>query len=82
MLDGFRQTAFVPFDPVSKRTVATVVDAQGGAHRYAKGAPQVIAELARLDPATLAKYQERGQLACSARLPRAGRRQIGRRQGR
>ena len=58
VLDGFRQTAFLPFDPVSKRTVATVVDAQGGAHRYAKGAPQVIAELARLDPATLAKYQE------------------------
>ena len=34
---------FVPFDPVSKRTVATVVDADGRSHFYAKGAPQVIA---------------------------------------
>ena len=33
--------AFVPFDPVNKRTVATVVDAAGGRRHYAKGAPQV-----------------------------------------
>jgi H+-transporting ATPase len=58
VLDGFRQTAFVPFDPVNKRTEATVVDAQGRERHYAKGAPQVIAELAKLDPATLTKYQE------------------------
>jgi H+-transporting ATPase len=57
VLDGFRQTAFVPFDPVNKRTEATVIDAQGREHNYAKGAPQVIASLARLDPETLAKYQ-------------------------
>jgi H+-transporting ATPase len=56
-LDGFRQTAFVPFDPVNKRTEATVVDAQGKEHHYAKGAPQVIADLAKLDPTTLARYQ-------------------------
>ena len=34
---------FVPFDPVNKRTVATVIDAQGRTIHYAKGAPQVIA---------------------------------------
>jgi H+-transporting ATPase len=56
-VDGYRQTAFVPFDPVNKRTEATVVDAQGGVHHYAKGAPQVIADLAKLDPTTLARYQ-------------------------
>ena len=28
-LAEFKQTAFVPFDPVNKRTVATVVDAKG-----------------------------------------------------
>jgi H+-transporting ATPase len=56
-LEKFKQTKFVPFDPVNKRTVATVVDGSGHAEQYAKGAPQVIAALARLDPATLARYQ-------------------------
>ena len=56
-LTTFKQTGFVPFDPVNKRTVATVVDTAGHAHRYAKGAPQVIAALAGLDPPALAKYQ-------------------------
>ena len=56
-LEKFKQTKFVPFDPVDKRTVATVVDAAGHTEQYAKGAPQVIAALAKLDPATLARYQ-------------------------
>jgi len=55
-LSAFKQTKFVPFDPVNKRTVATLVDAQGRAVEYAKGAPQVIAALANPDAATLAKY--------------------------
>lgn len=55
-LSEFKQTAFVPFDPVNKRTVATVTDAQGHTSEYAKGAPQVIAALAKPDAATLAKY--------------------------
>lgn len=55
-LASFKQTAFVPFDPVNKRTVATIVDAQGRTIQYAKGAPQVIAALAHPDAATLAKY--------------------------
>lgn len=55
-IEGTKQTKFVPFDPVNKRTVATVVDAQGRIHEYAKGAPQVIAALANADAATLARY--------------------------
>ena len=57
-LEKVKQTHFVPFDPVNKRTVATVVDAQGHTYLYAKGAPQVIASLARPDAATLARYQK------------------------
>ena len=55
-IGGTKQTNFVPFDPVNKRTVATVVDAQGKTREYAKGAPQVIAVLANPDAATLARY--------------------------
>ncbi len=36
---------FVPFDPVSKRTEATVRDSDGQTFRVSKGAPQVIAAL-------------------------------------
>jgi H+-transporting ATPase len=44
---------FVPFDPVSKRTVATVAGgADTGTYRVSKGAPQVIADLCAGDPAT------------------------------
>lgn len=57
ILKDTKQTQFVPFDPVSKRTVATVVDAQGRTRLYAKGAPQVIADLAKPDAATLTRYQ-------------------------
>lgn len=55
-LEGTKQTKFVPFDPVNKRTVATVVNAQGQTHEYAKGAPQAIAALVNADSATLARY--------------------------
>ena len=55
-LDDVKQTGFVPFDPVDKKTLATVVDAQGRTHQYAKGAPQAIAELCGLDPVTRGKY--------------------------
>jgi len=42
---SYRQTAFVPFDPVAKRTEATVQDAGGKSFKVSKGAPQVILEL-------------------------------------
>jgi H+-transporting ATPase len=53
-LKTYRQTKFVPFDPVSKRTEATVVDPNGKSMLVAKGAPQVIVELAK-PPAELAQ---------------------------
>jgi H+-transporting ATPase len=44
-LSGYKVTAFKPFDPVSKRTEATVEDAHGSRFKVTKGAPQVILEL-------------------------------------
>ncbi len=45
-LRGYTVTHFQPFDPVHKRTEATVRDADGKRFRVTKGAPQVILELA------------------------------------
>jgi H+-transporting ATPase len=50
--DGQRATRFVPFDPVTKRTEATVSGDGTGQFRVSKGAPQVIAALCAGDPAT------------------------------
>ncbi|MDD4868070.1 MAG: plasma-membrane proton-efflux P-type ATPase [Mycobacterium sp.] len=47
-----RVDKFVPFDPVGKRTEATVRDADGRTFRVSKGAPQVIAALCDGDGAT------------------------------
>jgi H+-transporting ATPase len=44
-LDDYRQIKFVPFDPVSKRTEATVEKPDGGRIKVTKGAPQVILDL-------------------------------------
>jgi len=63
-LDGVEQTAFAPFDPVSKRTMATVVDRDGKTRRDAKGAPQAIAALVKPDAQTLRDY--RGEVAALA----------------
>ncbi len=52
-----KQTAFIPFDPVSKRTVATVVDPSGKTRHFAKGAPQAITALANADAALVGAYQ-------------------------
>jgi H+-transporting ATPase len=53
-----RQTDFVPFDPVNKRTVATLLDAAGKTRHYAKGAPQAITALAKPDAELLSRYQD------------------------
>ncbi len=56
-LDDSRQAAafehidFVPFDPVHKRTQATIRDADGTIFQVTKGAPQVIIDLADLTAA-------------------------------
>ena len=46
----YRQQKFVPFDPVSKRSEARIVDEQGRSVLVTKGAPQVILDLTRPDP--------------------------------
>ena len=43
--EGYRVTHFQPFDPVHKRTEATVQGPDGQAFRVSKGAPQVILSL-------------------------------------
>ena len=55
-LGRFKQTNLVPFDPVNKRTMTTVVDANGKTWQYAKGAPQAISALCKLDPTTEGSY--------------------------
>jgi H+-transporting ATPase len=54
-LDGYRVLHFQPFDPVHKRTEATVTGADGREFSVAKGAPQVILALSanagRVQPA-------------------------------
>jgi H+-transporting ATPase len=45
-LDGYQVMHFQPFDPVHKRTEATVKKADGKLFHVAKGAPQVILEMA------------------------------------
>ena len=51
-LSSYKQDKFVPFDPVHKRTTATVTDDQGKTFQVTKGAPQVIIDLCKLDQAT------------------------------
>ena len=43
-----RQTTFVPFDPVHKRTEASIEDDQGNSFQVTKGAPQVIMQMSDL----------------------------------
>jgi len=49
LLDSYDQIKFVPFDPVSKRTEATIKDTRGNTFKVTKGAPQVILKLAQVD---------------------------------
>ncbi len=69
-LKSFRQINFVPFDPVHKHTEATIQDADGNIFYVAKGAPQVIMEMANLSgdtqthaQQTVASFAERGYRA-------------------
>ncbi|HHO68832.1 MAG TPA: plasma-membrane proton-efflux P-type ATPase [Gammaproteobacteria bacterium] len=57
-LDRFRQVDFTPFDPVRKRTEATVESGPGERFQVAKGAPQVIMEMAGLDGAELQRARQ------------------------
>jgi len=47
-VEAYEQLEFAPFDPVSKRTEATVKGPDGETFRVTKGAPQVIMDLSQL----------------------------------
>lgn len=57
LLAQYRQDAFVPFDPVSKRTEATL-SREGHSFKCTKGAPQVIAQLCGLTGADSQRADE------------------------
>ncbi len=54
-----KQTNLVPFDPVNKRTMTTVIDPKGKTWHFAKGAPQAISAMCKLDPATEKAYDDK-----------------------
>jgi H+-transporting ATPase len=54
----YKVLAFKPFDPVSKRTEATVEDADGNSFKVTKGAPQVIVSLVANKDAISAEINE------------------------
>ena len=55
--DTFTQTAFVPFDPVTKRTEGSAKSADGKEARYTKGAPQVIIDMSALNDESKTKAE-------------------------
>jgi len=57
-MQAYAQEKFVPFDPVHKRTEATVKDSQGKTFKVTKGAPQVIMELCHLEGDVEAKSKQ------------------------
>src|SRR5712691_5301082 len=57
-LQSYQQEKYVPFDPVDKRTEATIKDASSKVFRVSKGAPQVILGLAKLSGTDLEKAQQ------------------------
>jgi H+-transporting ATPase len=58
ILKNYQQEKYVPFDPVNKRTEATIKDASDKVFRVTKGAPQVILALAKLSGADLEKANQ------------------------
>jgi H+-transporting ATPase len=58
VLTGYQQLKFVPFDPVGKRTQATVKDSKDQTFKVTKGAPQVILGLAQVDEDTKGKVDQ------------------------
>ena len=58
VLNAYRQIAYVPFDPVLKRTEATIQDATGKQFKVSKGMPPVIFKLAGLAGSDLAAAQK------------------------
>jgi magnesium-transporting ATPase (P-type) len=57
-LKTYRQVAYVPFDPVAKRTEATIADGAGREFKVSKGMPPVIFKLCDITGDNLAKAQK------------------------
>ena len=55
ILKSYTEVQFIPFDPVEKRTEATVKDSEGRTFKVSKGAPQVVLDLAQVDDNTRQK---------------------------
>src|SRR5882724_8780477 len=58
ILKSYQQEKYVPFDPVDKRTEATIKDTSGKLFRVTKGAPQVILALTNLSGSDLKKASQ------------------------
>jgi H+-transporting ATPase len=58
VLDKYHQENYVPFDPVSKRTEATIKESTGRVFRVTKGATQVILDLVKLSGDDLEKARQ------------------------
>jgi H+-transporting ATPase len=58
VLKNYQQVAFVPFDPVAKRTEATIKGSTGATFKVSKGMPPVIFKLANLAGDDLARGQQ------------------------
>ena len=58
ILKSYQQEKYVPFDPVDKRTEATIKDTSGKLFRVTKGAPQVILALTKLSGSDLIKADQ------------------------
>src|SRR5437867_3083007 len=74
VLKSYQQEKYVPFDPVDKRTEATIKDASGKVFRVTKGAPQVILALAKLSGSDLEKASQLVNILAKSRLPNYRRR--------
>lgn len=57
VLNSYQQLNFVPFDPINKRTEATI-KGESGTFKVAKGAPQVIIEMCHLNEEDKSKADE------------------------
>lgn len=58
MLNVYTQTHFTPFDPISKRTEATIRAESNTTYNVSKGAPQVMLKLCSVDAATERRAQQ------------------------
>jgi H+-transporting ATPase len=58
VLKTYRRVAYVPFDPVAKRTEATIADGTGKEFKVSKGMPPVIFKLCDIDGDDLVKAQK------------------------